>query len=204
MFTNGLNYWTKTIKHSQANPPFIITNVALSNNNQNLIVYYSPMSTDTIVQLRTFRLNKEHEYEQYTHAIMSPLINHKNMTLDADGNLYEIVVDRVTNQRSMNNPLHNIFVDRNGQKLNLRIPDVLINDAIFEKGNRLERMMQSNDGRLLMCGKLLIKLNARFDEIELIGCIFGKKKQQQNSYVFLSLTNCEDKALIDRKLKSHP
>ena len=33
----------------------------------------------------------------------------------------------------MNNPLNNIFVDRNGNKLNVRIPDVLINNDMFEK-----------------------------------------------------------------------
>ena len=52
-----------------------------------------------------------------------------------------------------------------------------------------------------MCGKLLMKLNKSFDEIELIGCILGKKRQQQNTYKFLSLTNCEDKSLIDLKLQ---
>ena len=55
-----------------------------------------------------------------------------------------------------------------------------------------------------MCGKLFLKLNKTFDEIELIGCIIGKKKQQQNTYKFLSLTNCEDKAIIDAKLNTHP
>ena len=59
----------------------------------------------------------------------------------------------------MNNPLNNIFVDRNGHKLNLRIPDVLINDDMFDKQNKLERMIQSDDGRILMCGKLFMKLN---------------------------------------------
>lgn len=62
-------------------------------------------------------------------------------------------------------------------------------------------MIQSDDGRILMCGKLLMKLNKSFDEIELIGCILGKKRQQQNTYKFLSLTNCEDKSLIDLKLQ---
>ena len=65
-------------------------------------------------------------------------------------------------------------------------------------------MMNSDDGKILMCGKLLIKLNDLFDEIESIGCILLKKKQQYNSFEFLRITEPSEKMIIDRKLKHHP
>ena len=88
-----------------------------------------------MVQLKTFRINKEEEFQIYNDPIMATQVNHKNMTLDPDGKLYKIVIDRINNQRSMNNPLHNIFVDKNGHKLNLRLPEVLINNDLFDKKN---------------------------------------------------------------------
>lgn len=71
MYTNGLNYWTKIIKNSQANPPYNVSDVVLSSNNKKLVVYYSPSSNESMVQLKTFKMNKEQEFEYFIDPILN-------------------------------------------------------------------------------------------------------------------------------------
>lgn len=71
----------------------------------------------------------------------------------------------------------------------------------------MERMIQSSDGRVLMCGRVLIQLSKSFDEITNIGCIVLEKNNSEFDYNFISLikggmVNTEGKDFILKTLKT--
>lgn len=47
MFTNGLMYMTSDIPKSEANKPFVISDIMLSSNGQKLVVFYSIVGKET-------------------------------------------------------------------------------------------------------------------------------------------------------------
>lgn len=47
MLTNGLNHWSSIVNMSQADPPYVISGMSLSTDNQNLIVYYQVKNMDS-------------------------------------------------------------------------------------------------------------------------------------------------------------
>jgi hypothetical protein len=101
---------------------------------------------------------------------MSSTKNLKNMVLDKKGSLFSIRVEKFRSAKSVK-IIKNIFVDKTSQELTVRIPEILLNKEMFEANNQLERLIQSDDGRLLMCGKLIFKLNKTLDDLDEIGCI---------------------------------
>jgi len=49
--------------------------------------------------------------------------------------------------------------------MQIRIPQVIILNDLIDSSNPLERIMPSNDRRLILCGKIIIQLNSRMDDI---------------------------------------
>ena len=47
--------------------------------------------------------------------------------------------------------------------------------------------MQSGDGRILMCGRILIFLNENMQEVDDVGCIVFERLHSLVKYRFLSL-----------------
>lgn len=62
--------------------------------------------------------------------------------------------------------------------------------------------MTSGDGRLLLCGRVIIQLNDTFDDIDNIGVIYIVRDIQNVSYKFLSLKDESDIRIITRSFKS--
>ena len=56
----------------------------------------------------------------------------------------------------MKSPLENIIVDRTGRVLDLRIPAPIFYEGLFDCHNELNRVILSDNQRVLMCGKVLI------------------------------------------------
>ena len=56
--------------------------------------------------------------------------------------------------------------------------------------------MVSVDGRILMCGHILIQLNKALDDIEEMGCIYMKKDHSIIFYEFLSFFKPNDRKEI--------
>jgi hypothetical protein len=76
---------------------------------------------------------------------------------------------------------------------------------MFEPANQLERLIQSDDGKLLMCGKLIMKLNETHDDLDQIGCIMMTPGEAQDrNYRFLSLLADKDQIVINETLKKNP
>ena len=72
------------------------------------------------------------------------------------GSILEIKIELSTGNKAKANPLNNIFADKTGQMLSLKIPKSIFWKELFDPSNFLERVMLSGDGRLLLCGKVII------------------------------------------------
>ena len=110
----------------------------------------------------------------YDDKLMATTKNMKNIILDKKGQLFSIRVEKFRSAQSAK-IIKNIFVDKTSQELTIRIPECLLNQEMFDPQNQLERLLQSDDGRLLMCGRLIFKLNETLDDLEQIGCIMLTK-----------------------------
>ena len=65
----------------------------------------------------------------------------------------------------------------------------------------MERVLLSGDGRILMCGRVLIQLNERKDEVEEIGAIVLEKDHSIHKYKFMSLLNDQDRKVFQMLVK---
>tara|TARA_B110000285_G_C14989465_1_gene545541 strand:- start:551 stop:940 length:390 start_codon:yes stop_codon:yes gene_type:complete len=122
------------------------------------------------VHLKTFRASHDNNFEVYEDKMMMGTKNMKNITLDSKSQLFSVRVEKFRSAKSVN-IIKNIFVDKTSHELTIRIPEILLNKEMFEPANQLERLIQSDDGKLLMCGKLIMKLNDTHDDLDQIGCI---------------------------------
>ena len=80
----------------------------------------------------------------------------------------------------MKSPLDNIIVDRTETTLDIRIPSPILPKGLFEQSNNLERVIVSDNQRILMCGKVLIQLSRDLEDVQEIGCIIHKKDNSNN------------------------
>jgi hypothetical protein len=88
----------------------------------------------------------------------------------------------------MKNPYENIIVDRTAGTLDIRIPAPIFYPGLFDHSNELERVIQSDNQRILMCGKVIIQLTKDLEDVQRIGCIVNRKDNSNNvKYYFLSL-----------------
>lgn len=114
------------------------------------------------------------------------------------------------NAKANRRPEDNLIIDKIVGPMNiyrLKIPKIILEDIPFDPANYLERMIQSSDGRVLMCGRVLIQMSKSFDEITNIGCIVLEKSATIFDYNFHSLIkngviNTEAKDLIVKTLKN--
>ena len=130
------------------------------------------------VHMKTFKASEDN-FEVYEDKLMISTKNMKNITLDNKGQLFSIRVEKFRSAKSVKN-IKNIFVDKTSHELTIRIPEILLNKEMFESTNQLERLIQSDDGKLLMCGKLIMKLNDTRDDLENVGCIVIKDTELQS------------------------
>ena len=54
MYTNGLYHWVEPINNTRVHPPFIISDITLSQNNQKLFVFFTMSGNSAQVQIKTF------------------------------------------------------------------------------------------------------------------------------------------------------
>lgn len=72
---------------------------------------------------------------------------------------------------------------------------------MLDSQNPLERVMPTQNGRLLFCGKILIQLNKNLDDIQDIGAYVLEKENAFNTYQFYSLLNKNERKQIVHHLK---
>ena len=65
----------------------------------------------------------------------------------------------------------------------------------------MKNLIRSGDGRIILCGRVLIQLDKSQDSIKNIGCILLEKEYSQNKYRFVSLTNDPERKLIHQILR---
>ena len=80
----------------------------------------------------------------------------RNINFDNECKILEINIELSTSQKARAKPFDNIYADRIGQLLTIKIPKVIFWKELFDAHNFLERVMRSGDGRILMCGKVII------------------------------------------------
>ena len=114
--------------------------------------------------------------------------------------MLEIKIELSTSHKAKTNPFNNIDADRVGQLLYVKIPKAIFWKELFDPNNFLERVMLSGDGRLLMCGKVVIQLNSTLDEIDQIGVIRVSKDLQILKYDFLNLLDPQDRAIVSKNV----
>lgn len=68
----------------------------------------------------------------------------------------------------------------------------------------MSRVIKSGDGRLLMCGKIIIQLNQDLDDIDRIGCILREKDHSINRYRFLDLLVESEREIMHSIVKNPP
>lgn len=101
-------------------------------------------------------MNKDQFFEIYEDPYIQKVENVKNVTLNHQGQICEIKIQLVRNSKAKENPRQNIEVKRSNRTLYIRIPRVIFFKNLFANNNLLERVILSKNGRLLMCGKILI------------------------------------------------
>ena len=93
MLTNGFDYFTETIEGSEIHKPYIINDIMLSQNNQSLIAYYSIIGNETQMFIRIFKYNQNNKsFIHNKDNDYNSKQNIKNLTLDENGDLYEIKI----------------------------------------------------------------------------------------------------------------
>ena len=65
----------------------------------------------------------------------------------------------------------------------------------------MDRLLQSGDGRLVMCGRILIQLNATLTDVMEVGCIVYNRDHYIINYNFLSLIKLSDREQIQKLVK---
>lgn len=85
--------------------------------------------------------------------------------------------------------------------MHISFPKSLIFKELLDTNNQMERVLLSGDGRILMCGRVLIQLNERKDEVEEIGAIVLEKDHSIHKYKFMSLLNDQDRKVFQMLVK---
>jgi hypothetical protein len=67
---------------------------------------------------------------------------------------------------------------------------------LLDRQNMFQRLMLSGDGRILMCGNVLIQLNPELNQVHDIGVIMMEREFSLIRYKFLSLKSIESRKLI--------
>lgn len=82
----------------------------------------------------------------------------------------------------------------------IRLPKFIFFKELLDSQNPLERVMLSYDRRLLICGKIVIQMNKREDDVQDIGCFYTQKESSIVSYKFYSLLDKDQRKFIGQKL----
>ena len=95
------------------------------------MVYYSPQGFPSQVKIKTFVKNESENFDDYEHNQLLGAKSQKNITLDQNGSLFCIRVEKFRSTKS-SKVIKNIFVDKSGQELTIRIPEILLNKELFD------------------------------------------------------------------------
>lgn len=71
----------------------------------------------------------------------------------------------------------------------------------MDGNNQMERVLLSGDGRILMCGRVMIQLNEDKDKVQEIGSIILEKDHSVHKYKFMSLLNDQDRKTFQLLIK---
>ena len=183
MYTNGLNCYSMKIPNSDVQPPFNVSDITLSNNGKIILAYYSVSGNDQYL-LKTFKQDPidEYQFQQYQHSFNTERKLSRNIVFDKNDNIMEIKINLLSSQKKKLNQYSNFFVERDEELLQISIDKQIFWKSLFDPDNFLDRVMISGDGRLLLCGKVIIQLTATLDDIENIGVMSIKRDNQQVHY----------------------
>ena len=109
---------------------------------------------------------------------------------------FEIRIDFTNNPKAKNNFMQFVEVNPEPNGLYIRLPKVIFFKEILE-GNQLDRVTLSKNGRLLMCGKIVMQLNQQMNEIDDIGAFVLLKDYSNINYKFYSLIQPEQRKFIN-------
>lgn len=93
-----------------------------------------------------------------------------------------------------------IEVDRTQHSMRIRLPKFIFYKELLDARNPLERVMLSQDRRLILCGKVVIQMNKNEDDVKDIGCFYTQKESSIISYKFYSLLDLVQRKFIGHKL----
>lgn len=193
MFTNGLTHWVEPIPNSEVEYPFVISDVILGNDNKRLIVYNSVKGVDTQVQIKVFHQEGNNFQMNLENTLQT--LEKKNVSIDKFGDLIDIQIQMYSSQQQA------IFIDKRGNKLIIKIPSSLFEEELFEKNNKFERIILSDDNRFIMCGHVMLKLSENSESVEKVGCISYRKNHSVNEYKFNNLMDLGDRKYVKGILK---
>ena len=203
MFTNGLNFQTYQIDKSQESHPFFISNLKLSQNKRTIILHYSMERSNLLVGVKTFEIQLDGRYHLIEDNWLKDIKLFKNFYFDSEGHIKETRIHIQKKTKSMKGTFENFYVDNNDGALDLRFPSTFFMDGLLDPDNIFERLIQSEDLRLIMCGRVIVQLNSDLEEVENVGCIIHTRDNSNNiKFQFLSLKDKREE--IERNLNENP
>lgn len=85
--------------------------------------------------------------------------------------------------------------------MSIKMPKQVFIRELQHDNNLLDRAMISEDGRLIMSGKVVIQLNVDLDEVANIGCFIFEKDNSLINYRFVSLLEEEQRLEISNLMR---
>mmetsp|Transcript_27878 Transcript_27878/g.42162 ORF Transcript_27878/g.42162 Transcript_27878/m.42162 type:complete len:256 (+) Transcript_27878:298-1065(+) len=182
LLTNGLFQWTNYIENAMVNSPLFISDLSFSG--VSLLVTYS--STDMNQKfIRLFRRNSEEKFVLVPDHSLSGRKNLENILMDSDGDAFEVFVHVVKVSKGQSRK--GIKTKHTKQAISVSIPETILFDELLGDSQQWQRLVPSADGRIILCGKIMLKMGKDLDEVEDIGFISMEKMHSSMFYKFHSL-----------------
>jgi len=128
-------------------------------------------------------------------------LNPKNLTINSQGEIVEIRAKLLNEKIPIEDIRKHIKTKVKNKNLQISLPKCLFFKELLQQQNQLDRFMQSGDGRLLMCGRILIYLTENMEEVEDVGCIVFERLHSLVKYRFLSLIKLQEREQLSKLVK---
>jgi len=112
-------------------------------------------NNDAQVYVKSFIMNQHNIFEKIKSQIIDDAINKKNLFFNTANDLVSVDIYLVTDEVG-SDPADNIKVLKRDNSVTIQLPKVLLFHKLIDPNNQMERVMMSNNGRLILCGKVII------------------------------------------------
>ena len=153
--------------------------------------------------LKTFEIKTNGRYQLKDDNLLKDVKLFKNFYFDSEGNIKETKIHIQKKTKTMKGTFDNFYIDNNDGALDFRFPSTFFMKGLLDPDNNFERLIQSEDLKLIMCGKVIVQLNSDLEEVENLGCLIHTRDNSNNiKFQFLSLRDKRDD--IEKNLNENP